>query len=114
VGISLILTFMFLWDWPNIARGVTSLKDSRLAGIYSEVAPSLEVFAQLFGKALQAQTRIALVNTLLTFTGMWLLGIPGLLLLSLFVFMCRCSPHREPWHHALLAFTFPGIWSNNI
>lgn len=52
----------------------------------------MQVFAQLFGKALQAQTRIAVVNTLLTFAGMWALGIPGLLLLSLFVFMCRCDP----------------------
>lgn len=52
----------------------------------------VQVFAQLFGKALQAQTRIAVVNTVLTFTGMWALGIPGLLLLSLFVFMCRFVP----------------------
>lgn len=52
----------------------------------------VQLFAQLFGKALQAQTRIAVVNTLLTFSGMWALGIPGLLLLSLFVFMCRCGP----------------------
>jgi predicted PurR-regulated permease PerM len=79
---------MLLWDWPNITRGVESLKDSRLQGFYHEVAPSTKVFAQLFGKALQAQTRIAVVNTALTFAGMWLLGIPGLLL-SLFVFMCR-------------------------
>lgn len=91
VGISLILTFMLLWDWPNIAQGVTNVKDSRLGGIYKEVAPSLKVFAQLFGKALQAQTQIAIVNTMLTFAGMWALGIPGLLLLSLIVFMCRCD-----------------------
>jgi predicted PurR-regulated permease PerM len=71
---------------------VTSLKESRLQGIYIEVAPSTKVFAQLFGKALQAQTRIAVVNTALTAAGMWLLGIPGLLLLSLFVFMCRHAP----------------------
>lgn len=96
VSISLILTFMLLWDWPNIKRGVTSLRESRLGGFYTEVAPSLIVFAQLFGKALQAQTRIAIVNTLLTFTGMWLLGIPGLLLLSLFVFMCRRAPPPPP------------------
>lgn len=92
VGISLILTFMLLWDWPNISRGVISMRNSRLAGIYSEVAPSTKVFAQLFGKALQAQFRIAVVNTILTAAGMWLLGIPGLLLLSLFVFLCRCAP----------------------
>lgn len=119
VSISLILTFMLLWDWPNIKRGVTSLRDSRLGGFYEEVAPSLIVFAQLFGKALQAQTRIAIVNTVLTFAGMWLLGIPGLLLLSLFVFMCRCAapvtllpctsiaaprhvaPHRTPFQQPL-------------
>eukprot|EP00892_Ulva_mutabilis_P011331 jgi/Ulvmu1/8570/UM045_0012.1 len=92
VSISLILTFMLMWDWPNIKRGVSSLRESRLGGFYTEVAPSLIVFAQLFGKALQAQTRIAIVNTLLTFSGMWLLGIPGLLLLSLFVFMCSFIP----------------------
>lgn len=95
VSISLILTFMFLWDWPNISRGVRSMRQSRIGGVYSEVAPSLLVFAQLFGKALQAQTRIAVVNTLLTFAGMWLLGIPGLLLLSLFVFLCRRARLRR-------------------
>ena len=34
---------MLLWDWPNIKKGVTSLKDSRLQGIYIEVAPSTKV-----------------------------------------------------------------------
>jgi hypothetical protein len=34
---------MLLWDWPNIKKGVTSLKDSRLKGIYIEVAPSTKV-----------------------------------------------------------------------
>jgi hypothetical protein len=37
----------------------------------------------------QAQARIALVNTALTAIGMWLLAIPGIGLLSLFVFICR-------------------------
>ena len=96
VGVSLVFTFMLLWDWPNISRGVTNLEHSRLSGIYNEVAPSMQVFAQLFGKALQAQTRIAFVNTVLTGAGMWLLGIPGLLLLSLFVFMCRYDHLRLP------------------
>ena len=80
---------MMLWDWPNILRGMKKIEASRLGGIYSEVAPTLRTFAQLFGKALQAQMRIAVVNTLLTCCGMYLLRIPGLLLLSLFVFMCR-------------------------
>ena len=55
VGVSLVLSFMVVWDLPTIARGVRSLQTSRLGPIYNEVAPSVAVFSQLFGKALQAQ-----------------------------------------------------------
>ena len=54
-GISLILSFMVVVDLPRIAKGVSSLRTSRLAPIYNTVTPSLKVFATLFGKALQAQ-----------------------------------------------------------
>ena len=55
VGVSLVLSFMVVWDLPTIAAGVRSLQASRLGPIYNEVAPSVAVFSQLFGKALQAQ-----------------------------------------------------------
>jgi predicted PurR-regulated permease PerM len=92
VFISLVLSFMILWDLPIISQGVASLKTSRLADIYEEVAPSIVVFSQLFGKAMQAQARIAMVNTALTALGMWALAIPGMGLLSLFVFICSFIP----------------------
>ncbi|KAL6785199.1 hypothetical protein ACKKBG_A02845 [Auxenochlorella protothecoides x Auxenochlorella symbiontica] len=92
LGVSLILSFMMVWDLPTIAFGVSSLRTSRLAPIYNTVAPSLEVFATLFGKALQCQAQIAVVNTCLTALGMWVLQIPGLGLLSLFVFICGFIP----------------------
>ncbi|KAL4858146.1 putative transport protein YdbI [Chlorella vulgaris] len=92
VGISLILSFMVVWDLPTIKRGVQSLRTSRIAPIYNTVAPSLEIFATLFGKALQAQARIAAVNTILTALGMWALKLPGAGLLSLFVFFCGFIP----------------------
>lgn len=50
-----MLSFMVVWDLPTISRGVSSLQTSRLSPIYNEVAPSVAVFGQLFGKALQAQ-----------------------------------------------------------
>ena len=40
---------------PTIARGMQSLRSSRLRAIYTEVAPTFTVFGALFGKALQAQ-----------------------------------------------------------
>ncbi len=60
VGVSLVLSFMVVWDLPAIGAGVSSLQTSRLAPFYNEVAPSLAVFGQLFGKALQAQARPSL------------------------------------------------------
>ena len=38
------------------------------------------------------QARIAMVNTALTALGMWALAIPGVGLLSLFVFICSFIP----------------------
>ncbi|KAG2430880.1 hypothetical protein HXX76_009854 [Chlamydomonas incerta] len=90
--VSLILGFLFVWDMPTISRGMSSLATSRLAPVYNEVAPMLLVFGQLFGKALQVQAQIAVVNTALTAAGMWLLAIPGMGLLSLFVFLCSFIP----------------------
>jgi hypothetical protein len=55
VGVSLVLSFMVVWDLPTISAGVRSLSTSRLAPVYKEIAPSFLVFGQLFGKALQAQ-----------------------------------------------------------
>ena len=92
LGVSLILSFMMVWDLPRIARGVSSLRTSRLAPIYNTVAPSLGVFGTLFGKALQCQAQIALANTALTALGMWALRIPGVGLLSMFVFFCGFIP----------------------
>ena len=92
LGISFVLSFMMVWDLPHIATAVQSLRSSRVAPVYNTVAPSVKVFATLFGKALQAQSRIALCNTVLTALGMWALAIPGVGLLSVFVFVCGFIP----------------------
>jgi len=90
--ISLIFAFMLIWDLPGIRRGINGLGQSRLGGAYSEVAPSVGNFGMLLGKALQAQTIIALVNTALTSIGMLILGIPAIGFLSLVVFLCSFIP----------------------
>ena len=44
------------------------------------------------GECMRMQARIAMVNTALTAAGMWALAIPGVGLLSLFVFICSFIP----------------------
>lgn len=92
VGVAMIFGFFMLWDLPTISAGVSSLSKSRLAPLHAELTPVLSVFGKLFGRALEAQARIALVNTALTAIGMWLLAIPGIGLLSMFVFICSFIP----------------------
>ena len=90
--VSLILSFVIVWDMPAIRRGVESLRESRLAWLYAETAPSLSAFGHLFGKALQAQCAVAVVNTALTAAGIVFLQLPGVGFLSLIVFFCSFIP----------------------
>lgn len=62
VCVSLVLSFMFVWDLPAITSGIASLRSSRLAPVHQEVAPVLGVFGRLFGKALEAQVRRRLLE----------------------------------------------------
>jgi predicted PurR-regulated permease PerM len=90
--VSLILSFVIVWDMPAIRRGVESLRHSRLSWLYAETAPSLSAFGHLFGKALQAQCLVAAVNTALTAAGILFLQLPGVAFLSLIVFFCSFIP----------------------
>jgi len=93
--VSLLLSFLIMWDLPNMARGVRSLGQSRrrwVRGLYREVAPQVSSFASIMGRSFEAQALIALVNTALTTVGMLVLGLPGVVFLALFVLLCSFVP----------------------
>ncbi|CAM6106156.1 unnamed protein product [Calypogeia fissa] len=112
--VSLIFSFMLVWDMPAIRRGLQSLKESRLAVVYQETAPVVTTFGQIFGKALQAQSAIAVVNTALTSLGLVLLRVSGVGLLSLLVFLCSFIPVAgviiSTVPIGVVAFTESGLW----
>ncbi|MCA8923119.1 MAG: AI-2E family transporter [Planctomycetes bacterium] len=92
VFLALLFSFMIVWDMQRLGRGVNLLQNSRMAEVWEEVAPSIATFARLLGKAFEAQTVIALINTALTATGMLILGIPGAGFLAVVVFLCSFVP----------------------
>jgi len=92
VVISLIFSFMIVWDLPKIKLGLRELEHSRLGAAYVEVAPSIADFGVLLGRAFQAQTIIALVNTALTAVGLAMLGVKAIGFLSMSVFICSFIP----------------------
>lgn len=90
--VALIFSFMIVWDLPRLAKGVEHMERSRLGDVWVEVAPSIATFFRLLGKAFEAQTMIALVNTAITALGMWFLDIPGVGFLAMIVFVCSFIP----------------------
>lgn len=90
--LSIILSFLILWDLPSLKRGVGALATGRTAEVYDEIAPSMRAFGVMLGRAFEAQTGIALVNALLTSIGFLILGIPSIALLATIVFFCSYIP----------------------
>lgn len=90
--LSLIFSFMVMWDLPVIARGLRRLKSSRLSFMYDELAPVVGKFGNVLGKSFEAQGLIALVNTTLTTAGLLVLSIPGVGFLCLVTLICSFIP----------------------
>lgn len=103
VVMSLVFAFMIVWDAPRLSQGVEQLKHTRLGEVWLEVAPSIATFARLLGRAFEAQSMIATVNTTLTAGGMFLLGIPpsAIGFLSIIVFVCSFVPIVGVWASTL-------------
>lgn len=89
---SIIFSYLFLLSLPAFQSGVRALENSRLREAYLEVGPSIVRFGRLMGRAFEAQTLIAVVNTVLTALGLVLLGIPYIGGLSAIVFVCSFIP----------------------
>ncbi|CAN8061700.1 unnamed protein product [Agarophyton chilense] len=90
--LSLIFSFMIMWDLPVISRGVKRLKSSRLSFAYDELAPVVAKFGSVVGKSFEAQGLIAIVNTALTTAGLLVLSIPGVGFLSVVTLVCSFIP----------------------
>ncbi len=90
--LALLFSFLILIDIKRIKRGISQLKNSRVGDFYEEAAQPIMRFGMLVGRAIEAQASIALLNTVLTLTGLVLLGIPLVAMLSVIVFVCSFIP----------------------
>ena len=90
--LSIVLSFLILWDLPSLERGVQALANGRTSDVYAEIAPGITAFGVMLGRAFEAQTLIAVVNAVLTSIGFLILGIPSIALLATIVFFCSYVP----------------------
>ena len=90
--LSLVFSFMIMWDLPRIVSGVQRLKNSRVKFMYNEIAPVISQFGSVLGKSFEAQGAIALVNTTLTTAGLMILSVPGIEFLCVVTLFCSFIP----------------------
>lgn len=111
--ISIILSFLMLWNFPETKARMRRFAEGRTAEVYAEIAPGLRAFGVMLGRAFEAQTLVAIVNTILSSILFVLLGLQSVALLAMIVFFCSYIPilgmilSTAP--AALLAFRVGGI-----
>ena len=91
--LSVLFSFLIVLDLPKLQHSVKRLAHTKVGFIYTEVAENISTFAQVLGRALEAQLFIAVTNTILTSLGMWALGLTGNIpVLAAIVFLCSFIP----------------------
>jgi predicted PurR-regulated permease PerM len=89
---ALLLSLFICIDFPRIQQGVRKLRESRMRGVYDEMAPAFASLGELIGRALHAQGLIALCNAVMMFAALTLLGVEHAVLLSVAVFILCLVP----------------------
>ncbi len=92
VLLAILLSLFCLLEKPKLIVFTRKFKTSKIAPIYNEIEFFAGKFANTFGKVIEAQLIIALVNCALTTISLWILGFPQLGGLSIMVFLLGLIP----------------------
>ncbi|MCG7337254.1 AI-2E family transporter [Sporosarcina sp. ACRSM] len=92
VLIALILSLFFLLEKPRLIEFTGKFKNSKIAPFYYEIEFFGKKFSRTFGKVIEAQFIIALVNTFLSVIILMVLGYPQIVGLGIMIFFLGLIP----------------------
>lgn len=90
--LAVILSLFFLLEKNKVTHFTTQFRTSKIAWFTNEVEYFGRKFVQTFGKVLETQLMISLINCILTTLGLWLLGFPQIIGLALIIFLLGLIP----------------------
>jgi predicted PurR-regulated permease PerM len=90
--LGLLLSLFFLLEKPRLIEFTRKFKSSKVASIYVEIEFFAQKFVRTFGKVIEAQIIIAVVNCVLTTAALWLMDFPQLGGLSIMIFLLGLIP----------------------
>ncbi|WP_438432814.1 AI-2E family transporter [Gorillibacterium sp. sgz500922] len=88
----IILSFFYLLQSRKISEFTRKFKTSKISWLYGEFEYYGRKFVSSFGKVIEVQLLIAVINTVLTVIGLVLLGFPYLFALGVLVFLLSLVP----------------------
>ncbi|WP_391206811.1 AI-2E family transporter [Psychrobacillus sp. L4] len=92
VLIALVLSLFFLLEKPRLKEFTAKFKDSKIAPFYYEIEFFGKKFTRTFGKVIEAQFIIAIINGALSVIAMIILGFPQIFGLAIVVFFLGLIP----------------------
>ena len=92
VLLALILSLFFLLEKPRLIEFTNKFKDSKIAPFHYEIEFFGKKFARTFGKVIEAQFIIAIVNTFLSVIVLIVLGFPQIIGLAIMIFFLGLIP----------------------
>lgn len=90
--LAILLSLFFLLEKPRLIDFTRKFRTSKISSIYVEIEFFARKFADTFGKVIEAQLIIALVNCILTTISLWILHFPQLGGLSIMIFLLGLIP----------------------
>ncbi|MDF2855918.1 MAG: rane protein [Neobacillus sp.] len=90
--IALLMSLFFLLEKPRLIEFTKKFKTSKVASFYAEIEFFSTKFVRTFGKVIEAQLIIAVVNCVLTTIALWIMGFPQLGGLSIMIFFLGLIP----------------------
>ncbi|MEK4653312.1 MULTISPECIES: AI-2E family transporter [Niallia] len=92
VFMAIVLSLFFLLEKERLRVFATRFHTSKIASIYFECKYFCKKFVATFGKVIEAQFIIALINCVLTTTALYFLGFPQLFGLGIMIFLLGLIP----------------------
>lgn len=90
--LALLLSLFFLLEKPRLIEFTKKFKTSKISSIHAEIEFFAQKFVRTFGKVIEAQIIIAIVNCILTTISLWIMGFPQLVGLSIMILFLGLIP----------------------
>lgn len=90
--LALLLSLFLLLGKENVIRFTRQFRTSKLGWLFNEVEFFGKKFIHTFGKVIETQLLIALINCIITTLALKIMGFPNLFVLSLLIFVLGLIP----------------------